>query len=408
LVVGIVSGIYPSFFLSSFNPIKVLKGSPGTGSNKNPLRSGLIVFQFFVSTALTISTLIVYQQLKFMENKKLGYDKEQVLFLSDGRLLGKNQDAYKQEVLQDPRVVSASIARSVPGDAFMDGTQVYPVNEKDNGKEIHMNIYNVDYDYVKTLGMQIKEGRYFSKDFGSDSSAVVINEAAVNELGWNKVNSIGRTIVRSGQQKYTVVGVVADFNYTSARQKIAPLMMLLGRNYGGLVVKIKSADVSGVLGGLKSKWDALQPEGPFSYTFLDEKFAALYVSELKTQRIFSAFAIIAVIIAGLGLFGLSAFVIEQRTREIGIRKVLGASVQTILMLVSREFLFLVSIAFILSIPVTYWAMQNWLNNYAYRIDISAGIFVAAGIAAILIAIITISFQAVKAALMNPVKSIRTE
>ena len=408
LLVGIVSGIYPSFFLSSFNAIRILKGSPGTGSSKNPLRSGLIVFQFFVSTALTISTLIVYQQLKFMENKKLGYDKEQVLFLSDARLMGKNQDAYRQDVLQDSRVVSASIARSVPGDDFMDGTQVYPVNENGNGQEIHMNIYHVDYDYIKTLGMQIKQGRYFSKDFGSDSSAVVINEAAVNELGWNKLNSIGRTIVRSGQQKYTVVGVVEDFNYTSAKQKIAPLMMLLGRNYGGLVVKIKSADLQGALAGLKSKWDKLQPEGPFSYTFLDEKFAALYASELKTQKIFSAFAIIAVIIAGLGLFGLSAFVIEQRTREIGIRKVLGASVETILMLVSKEFLFLVALAFILAIPVTYWAMQNWLNNYAYRINIGSGIFVMAGIAAILIAIITISFQAVKAALMNPVKAIRTE
>lgn len=408
LLVGIVSGIYPSFFLSSFNPIRILKGSLGTGSNKSPLRSGLIVFQFFVSTALTISTLIVYKQLRFMENKKLGYDKEQVLFLSDARLIGKNQDAYRQDVLQDSRVVSASIARSVPGDDFMDGTQVYPVNENGNGKEIHMNIYHVDYDYIKTLGMQIKEGRYFSKDFGSDSSAVVINEAAVNELGWNKLNSIGRTIVRSGQQRYTVVGVVEDFNYTSAKQKIAPLMMLLGRNYGGLVVKINSADVQGALDGLKSKWDKLQPEGPFSYTFLDEKFAALYASELKTQKIFSAFAIIAVIIAGLGLFGLSAFVIEQRTREIGIRKVLGASVETILMLVSKEFLFLVAIAFILSIPVTYWAMQNWLNNYAYRINIGTDIFVMAGIAAILIAIITISFQAVKSALMNPVKAIRSE
>jgi len=408
LLVGIVSGIYPSFFLSSFNPIRILKGSLGTGSNKSPLRSGLIVFQFFVSTALTISTLIVYKQLTFMENKKLGYDKEQVLFLSDARLIGKNQDAYRQDVLQDSRVVSASIARSVPGDDFMDGTQVYPVNENGNGKEIHMNIYHVDYDYIKTLGMQIKEGRYFSKDFGSDSSAVVINEAAVNELGWNKLNSIGRTIVRSGQQRYTVVGVVEDFNYTSAKQKIAPLMMLLGRNYGGLVVKINSADVQGALDGLKSKWDKLQPEGPFSYTFLDEKFSALYASELKTQKIFSAFAIIAVIIAGLGLFGLSAFVIEQRTREIGIRKVLGASVETILMLVSKEFLFLVAIAFILSIPVTYWAMQNWLNNYAYRINIGTDIFVMAGIAAILIAIITISFQAVKSALMNPVKAIRSE
>ena len=200
--VGIIAGIYPSFFLSSFNPIKVLKGSANAGSTKNTLRSGLIVFQFFVSTALIISTIIVYQQLNYMQNKKLGYDKEQVLFLSDGRLMGDNQDAFKQQVVQDNRVVSATIARSIPGDDFMDGTEVHPENENGNGTEIHMNIFHVDYDYVKTLGMNIKEGRYFSKDFGSDSDGVVINEAAVNELGWSKVNPVGRTIVRSGQHKF--------------------------------------------------------------------------------------------------------------------------------------------------------------------------------------------------------------
>ena len=408
VLVGLISGIYPSFFLSSFNPIQVLKGSLSSGNRKNPLRSGLIIFQFFVSTALTISTLIVYQQLKFMENKNLGYDKNQVVFLPDGRLMGNKQDAFRQEILQDSRVLSASIARSVPGDDLMDGTEVHPVNENGNGTEIHMNIYHVDYDYVKTLGMKIRRGRYFSKDFGSDSSAVVINEAAERELGWDKTNAVGRTLIRSGQKKYTVVGVMEDFNYTSAKQKVAPLMMTLGGNYGGLVIKIKTDGVAGFLNELKAKWNSFNPQGPLSYIFLDEKFAALYSSELRTQQIFTAFAVIAILIAGLGLFGLSAYAIEQRTREIGIRKVLGASVQTILLLVSREFLLLVAIAFIASIPVTYWAMQNWLESYAYRIHIGSGTFVAAGLAAILIAAITISFQAGKAAWLNPVRSLRTE
>jgi putative ABC transport system permease protein len=406
--VGTIAGIYPSLFLSSFNPVKVLKGTSSRGRNRNALRSSLIVFQFFVSTALIISTVIVYRQLSYMQNKKLGYEKEQVLFLPDGRLMGKNQDAFKQEILQDRRVTGASISRAIPGGEFLDGTEVYPLNENANGMEIHMNIYHVDYDYLNTLGMQIKQGRYFSKDYGSDSDAVVINEAAVKELGWTKVNPIGRTIVRSGQLSYKVVGVVSDFHYASAKQKIAPLMMMLNNNYGGMIVKATTSDITGLLNGLKTKWDSFKPQGPFSYIFLDDKFAALYASELRTQKIFTVFAVLAIIIASLGLFGLSAYSIEQRTKEIGIRKVLGASVQNVFVLVSREFLTLVAIAIIIAAPVAFWAMQKWLENYAYRINPGIGVFAIGGIVALMVALITISFQAIKAAHANPVKSLRTE
>jgi putative ABC transport system permease protein len=407
-ITGIVAGIYPSFFLSSFNTIKVLKGSSSKGSQKNVLRSSLVVFQFFVSIALIIATIVVYQQLYFMQNKNLGYDKEQVLFLPDARLLGKNQDAFKQQLSENKNVVAASISRSVPGLPFMDGTEIYPKNENGNGKEIHANIYHVDEDYLKTLGIRVVSGRNFSKDFPTDSSAVVINQAMVRELGWSGENPIGKTIVRSGQHEFKVIGVVADFNYASAKQQIAPLMMMLGNNYGGLVIKINTGNVKGFLSDLKKQWDDFNPEGPLSYSFLDDNFAKLYASEIRTQQIFTAFAIIAIIIASLGLFGLSAFVTEQRTKEIGIRKVLGASVKSVLLLVSKEFLLLVGIAFIISVPVTWWAMHVWLQDFAYRIHIAWWVFVVAGIIAILISALTISFQAIKAAVANPVKSLRSE
>jgi len=405
---GILAGIYPAFFLSSFNTIRVLKGASMQSSQKKPLRSGLIVFQFFVSTALIIATIIIYQQLHYMQNKKLGYDKDLVLFLPDARLLGKDQTAFKQQLLQDNRVLSASISRSVPGGPIMDGTEIYPKNENSNGTEIHGNIAHVDYDYLRTLGIQILKGRNFSKDFPTDSSGVVINEAAVRQLGWTNENAVGKTIVRSGQMEFRVIGIVADFNYASLKQKVAPLLLMLGGNFGGLIIKVQGSDVKGFLADLKKQWNAFNPPGPLEYNFLDEKFAALYASEQRTKKIFSAFAILAIIIASLGLFGLSAFVIEQRTREIGIRKVLGASVQQVLLLVSKEFLLLVAIAFIISVPVTWWAMHEWLKDFAYRINIGTGVFIAAGFSAVLIAFCTISFQAIRAAIANPVKSLRTE
>ena len=409
IAAGILAGIYPAFFLSSFNTIKVLKGSSAQSSQKKPLRSSLIVFQFFVSTTLIIATIIAYQQLHYMQNKKLGYDKEQVLFLPDARLLGKDQAAFAQQVIQDNRVISATISRSVPGGPIMDGTQIYPRNENGNGTEIHGNIYHVDYDYLRTLGIQILKVRNFSKEFATDSSSgVVINEAAVRELGWTNDNAVGKTIIRSGQQAYTVVGVVADFNYATVKQKVAPLMMLLGGNYGGLIVKIKTDDVKGFLSNLKKQWASFNPPGPLGYSFLDEKFASLYANEKRTQQIFSVFAILAVIIACLGLFGLATYTAEQRRKEIGIRKVLGASVGGIIQLLSKEFLKLVLIAFIIAIPVSWWAMSEWLQDFAYRINIGWWVFAGAGVFALLITLVTIGFQAIRAAFANPVKSLRTE
>ena len=415
LLVGALAGIYPAFFLSSFRILSVLRGSgTSTPSRRSHLRSSLVVFQFIISTSLIIATFIVYRQLYFMQHKKLGYDKEHVLFIQDAFGLGDNQYAFKQQLLRDSRISSVTLSRDAPVDrngADVDGTEVYPKENKENenSSEIHANIFHVDYDYIKTLGMKVISGRNLSPDFPGDSTAVVINQAAVRDLGYKSDRlALDKVIVGSGLREWRVVGVVQDFNYTSVKQKITPLMMVLGHNFGGVMVKINTADVEGVLSSIRHEWTVLNARTPFSYYFLDDRFAALYSQEQKTGQIFTLFAVIAIVIASLGLFGLVAFTTEQRTKEIGIRKVLGATASQVVFLLSKDFLGLVCIALAIAIPLTWMAMHLWLDNFAYRTEISWWIFLIAGCTALVMALLTISFRAIKAALANPVKSLRTE
>ncbi|HVW15142.1 MAG TPA: ABC transporter permease [Mucilaginibacter sp.] len=412
LLVGVVAGLYPAFFLSSFRIINVLKGNTGTSepAKKNILQSSLVIFQFTVSTALIICTFIVYQQLHFMQNKKLGYDKDQLLVLNDTYTLGNNEYAFKDQLIRDSRVVNATVTTDIPGNGSMGGTEIYAKERQsdETKNEIHCNIYRVDGNYIPTLGIKLMEGRNISPDFPGDSSSVVINQAALRALGWGNVDALGKTIVRSGRREYTVVGLVGDFNYASVKDKVAPLMMVANHRHGNIIVKIKTADVSGLLASIKNQWNDYKASSPFSYYFVDEQFASLYSSEQRTGKIFTSFAVIAVIIAGLGLFGLAAFMIKQRVREIGIRKVLGASSISITTMLSTEFLRLVLIAIIIAFPFTWFAMHKWLQDFAYRIDMPWWVFILAGVVALLIAFITISFQAIKAALANPVKSLRSE
>ena len=407
-IVGIFAGIYPAFFLSSFNIISILKGKNNAApQSTRSLRSGLVVFQFAVSISLIICTTLVYQQLHFMQNKELGFDKTQELIINDSHLLGRSQEAFKQQLLQDNRVVSATISRDVPVMLRqMDGTQAY-AKENETRTEIHINRYHVDYDYLKTLGITLVKGRNFSPSFSTDSFAVVMNEAAVKEFGIQG-DPVGKNIICSGQREYNIIGIVKDFHYTSIKDKIAPLVMMLGDNDGGMIVKVRTAGIDGLLASLKTQWNSYNPAGPFTYNFLDEKFAAVYEREKRTGSIFTLFALISIIIASLGLFGLSAFSIAQRTKEIGVRKVLGANVGQVVMLVSKEFLYMVLIAFIVAVPVTWFIMYKWLEEFAYRINIGWVTFLCAGIIAVLIAFLTVSFQAIKAAIANPIKSLRTE
>ncbi len=412
LFVGILAGAYPAFLLSFSNITAVLKGSSAVQTgHRSTLRSGLVVFQFAVSGALIVATIVAYQQLHFMQNKKIGFDKEQVLVIQDSYMLGQNEAVFKQQLQKDTRVVQASLSASIPvGLSNMEGTQMYAKSENSNEHhaEISTHIYRVDEEYLKTLGMELKEGRSFSKEFSTDSTATIINETAVRDLGLGNTSPIGKKIVRSGQREFTIIGVVKDFHYASTRQKIAPLIMLMGRNSGAIIVKVKAADVADVVSSFKKQWEAFNPPAPFAYSFLDERFAFLYKTEQRTSQLFTVFALISIVIACLGLFGLAAFTAEQRTKEVGVRKVLGASVVNIVALLSSDFLKPVLIAIVLAVPIAWFAMNRWLDNFAYKIDIEWWVFALAGLLAVGIALLTVSFQSIKAALMDPVKSLRSE
>jgi putative ABC transport system permease protein len=412
VIAGVLSGIYPSVFLASFNIIQVLKsGSTMKVGSSRGLRSSLIVFQFFVSTVLIASTIVVYRQLHFMQNKKLGFDTEQVLVLNDTHLVGGSQEVFKEELLKDPRVTGVTLSRDVPvASQSMDGTQAFikEKSEKTINPEIHINKYHVDYDYVSTLGMKMAQGRNFSKDFPSDSTAMVINETAVRDFGFQGTDPVGMHVITSGQHEYKIIGVVKDFHYASIKQKIAPLVMMLDQRGGGMLVKVKTAAIEPFLKNVKKLWDSYNAKGPLTYSFLEERFGNVYASEKRTGQIFTLFSFISILIAAMGLFGLSAFTTRQRTREIGVRKVLGASVPQVMMLLSREFVYMVIAAFVLAIPVTWLAMHKWLEEFAYRIPIGASIFLLAGGIALSIAVITVSVQAMRAALANPIRSLRSE
>jgi putative ABC transport system permease protein len=409
--VGLIAGSYPAFFLSGFKPIEILKGKLSAGKTRGGVRSILVVFQFTTSILLIIGTIVIYKQLNFIQTKDLGFNKDQVLIINDTYALKDNADAFKNEVLQYNGVSGGTMSAYLPVDNSSRSDNSYfkaPTMDMKDGLDIQ-NWY-IDYDYIKTIGMKLVMGRNFSKDFGTDSSAVIINETTARLLGYK--NPIGQKIYNTDRNNkpvsHEIIGVVKNFNYESLRQNIGPLSLFLAKSTGLESFKVSTAGISSLVGKIQHTWKAMAPGIPFSYRFLDDSFNDMYKADQRVGKIAMIFSVLAILIACLGLFGLATFIAEQSIKEIGIRKVLGASVQGIVQLFVKDFIKLVAIALIIASPVAWWFMHKWLQQFVYRMDISFWVFIWAAVMAFAIALITVSFQAIKAATANPVKSLRSE
>ena len=410
LSIGLLAGSYPAFFLSSIKPIAAMKNKlPGTGKSHG-IRSTLVVVQFVISSTLILAIIIVSQQMYYIQNKNIGYSRDHRIVLRESYLLGNNESVFKEQLLSDPRIENVTVSAFVPaGPTDNNMTSVWTDKNPEGFRRTI--VYRIDENYIPTMGMELMAGRNFYKNTGGGQDKVIVNEALVRALAIEG-DPIGQTITRrtdndGGTGTLTIVGVIRDFHFRSLHEPIAPLMMV-NDPYGGLIIKANTTDMAGLIQSINAKWQSFDIGEPFTYALLDELYNETYLSEQKMGGILRVFGLVTIFVACLGLFGLVTFTAEQRVKEIGIRKVLGASVAQIVSMLSKDLLRPVALSFVIAFPVGFYFMDKWLQGFAYRIEVQWWVFLVAGVGTLWVAFFTLSFKTVRAALANPVQSLRTE